>query len=68
MGRHDYGGASQQCRTSGQSPECRLARVHTLGAAEAHNLGKASALDPMLVQQVIAEGVGSSRMWRFVVR
>lgn len=40
-----------------------LVTVHTLAAAEAHNLGAASGLDPELVQQVIAEGVGSSRMW-----
>ena len=40
-----------------------LVTVHTLAAAEAHNLGSASGLDPALVQEVIAEGVGSSRMW-----
>ncbi len=40
-----------------------LVTVHTLAAAEAHNLGAASGLDPMLVQQVISEGVASSRMW-----
>ncbi len=40
-----------------------LVTVHTLAAAEAHNLGAAAGMDPALVQQVIAEGVGSSRMW-----
>lgn len=40
-----------------------LVTVHTLAAAEAHILGAASGLDPVLVQRVIAEGVGSSRMW-----
>ena len=40
-----------------------LVTVHTLAAAEAHNLGVASGLDPALVQEVIAQGVGSSRMW-----
>lgn len=40
-----------------------LVTVHTLAAAEAHNLAAAAGMDPALVQQVIAEGVGSSRMW-----
>lgn len=40
-----------------------LVTVNTLAAAEAHNLGAASGLDPSLVQEVISEGVGSSRMW-----
>ncbi len=40
-----------------------LVTVHTLAAAEAHNLAAAAGMDPDLVQQVIAEGVGSSRMW-----
>ena len=40
-----------------------LVTVHTLAAAEAHSLGAASGLDPALVQEVIAQGVGSSRMW-----
>lgn len=40
-----------------------LVTVHTLAAAEAHNLAAAAGLDPALVQQVISEGVGSSRMW-----
>lgn len=40
-----------------------LVTVHTLAAAEAHNLAAAAGMDPALVQEVIAEGVGSSRMW-----
>jgi putative dehydrogenase len=40
-----------------------LVTVHTLAAAEAHNLAAAAGMDPELVQHVIAEGVGSSRMW-----
>lgn len=40
-----------------------LVTVHTLAAAEAHNLAEASGLDPSLVQEVISEGVASSRMW-----
>lgn len=40
-----------------------LVAVHTAAAAEAHSLGAAAGLDPEMVQQVIADGVGSSRMW-----
>lgn len=40
-----------------------LVTVNTLAAAEAHNLAAAAGMDPALVQQVISEGVGSSRMW-----
>ncbi|MGI9649396.1 MAG: NAD(P)-dependent oxidoreductase [Acidimicrobiia bacterium] len=40
-----------------------LVSVHTVAAAEAHNLGAASGIDAALVQEVIAEGVASSRMW-----
>lgn len=40
-----------------------LVTVHTAAAAEAHALAAASGIDPRLVQDVIAEGVGSSRMW-----
>lgn len=40
-----------------------LVAVHTAAAAEAHSLGAAAGLDPDVVQQVIADGVGSSRMW-----
>lgn len=40
-----------------------LVAVHTLAAAEAHQLGSACGLDPELVQEVIAAGVGSSAMF-----
>ena len=40
-----------------------LVAVHTLAAAEAHRLGSACGLDPDLVQEVIAAGVGSSAMF-----
>jgi putative dehydrogenase len=40
-----------------------LVTLHTVAAAEAHNLAAAAGMDPALVQQVIAEGVGSSPMW-----
>ena len=40
-----------------------LVAVHTLAAAEAHQLAGASGLDPELVQEVIAAGVGSSAMF-----
>jgi 3-hydroxyisobutyrate dehydrogenase-like beta-hydroxyacid dehydrogenase len=40
-----------------------LVAVHTLAAAEAHRLGAASGLDPDVVQEVIAAGAGSSRMF-----
>ena len=40
-----------------------LVAVHTAAAAEAHSLGAAAGLDPAVVQEVIADGVGSSRMW-----
>lgn len=40
-----------------------LVAVHTLSSAEAHALGIAAGMDPALVQEVIADGVGSSRMF-----
>lgn len=40
-----------------------LVAVHTLSAAEAHTLGAAAGMDPEMVQRVIADGVGSSRMF-----
>ena len=40
-----------------------LVAVHTLAAAEAHQLGSACGLDSELVQEVIAAGVGSSAMF-----
>lgn len=40
-----------------------LVAVHTLAAAEAHQLGSACGLDPDVVQEVIAAGVGSSAMF-----
>lgn len=40
-----------------------LVSVHTLAAAEAHALGSAAGLDPGVVQEVIAAGVGSSRLF-----
>jgi 3-hydroxyisobutyrate dehydrogenase-like beta-hydroxyacid dehydrogenase len=39
-----------------------LVTVHNLVAAEAHVLGIAAGLDPALVQQVMSDGVGASRM------
>ncbi|MGZ5384158.1 MAG: NAD(P)-dependent oxidoreductase [Acidimicrobiia bacterium] len=39
-----------------------LVTVHNLAAAEAHVLGIAAGLDPGLVQQVMSDGVGASRM------
>ncbi len=40
-----------------------LVAIHTLAAAEAHQLGSACGLGPELVQEVIAAGVGSSAMF-----
>lgn len=40
-----------------------LVAVHTLSAAEAHTLGSAAGMDPGLIQRVISDGVGSSRMF-----
>lgn len=40
-----------------------LVAVHTLSAAEAHTLGAAAGMDPGLIQRVISDGVGSSRMF-----
>ena len=40
-----------------------LVAIHTLAAAEAHQLGSACGLEPDLVQEVIAAGVGSSAMF-----
>ncbi len=40
-----------------------LVAVHSLSTAEAHTLGRAAGLDPHVVQAVISDGVGSSRMF-----
>jgi L-threonate 2-dehydrogenase len=40
-----------------------LVAVHTLSSAEAHVLGLTAGMDPEVVQRVIADGVGSSRMF-----
>jgi putative dehydrogenase len=40
-----------------------LVTIHNLAAAEAHVLGMAAGLDPALVQQVMSDGVGASRMF-----
>lgn len=40
-----------------------LVAIHTLAAAEAHVLGLASGLDPEVVQEVMEDGVGSSKMF-----
>ena len=40
-----------------------LVAVNTVAAAEAHALGAAAGLDPSVTQEVIAAGVGSSRMF-----
>jgi 3-hydroxyisobutyrate dehydrogenase-like beta-hydroxyacid dehydrogenase len=40
-----------------------LVSVHTLAAAEAHTLGLAAGMDPNVVQEVIADGVGRSAMF-----
>ena len=40
-----------------------LVSVHTLAAAEAHTLGLAAGMDPAVVQEVIADGVGRSAMF-----
>jgi 3-hydroxyisobutyrate dehydrogenase-like beta-hydroxyacid dehydrogenase len=42
-----------------------LVSVHTLAAAEAHTLGLAAGMDPAVVQEVIADGVGRSAMFEF---
>ncbi|MDP9493859.1 MAG: NAD-binding protein [Actinomycetota bacterium] len=39
-----------------------LVAVHNLAAAEAHALGIAAGLDPTLVQQLMTDGVGSSKI------
>lgn len=39
-----------------------LVAVHTLAAAEAHALGKAAGMTPSEVQEVMEDGVGSSKM------
>jgi len=39
-----------------------LVAVHNLATAEAHALGIAAGLDPALVQQVMTDGVGSSKI------
>ncbi len=40
-----------------------LVAIHNLSSAEAHALGLAAGMDPDVVQQVIADGVGSSRIF-----
>lgn len=40
-----------------------LVAVHNLATAEAHALGIAAGLDPALVQEVISDGVGASRIF-----
>jgi len=39
-----------------------LVAIHNLSSAEAHALGIAAGMDPQVVQEVIADGVGSSRI------
>lgn len=40
-----------------------LVVAHSLAAAEAHELGLAAGLDPTMMQRVVADGVGSSKMF-----
>ncbi len=40
-----------------------LVVAHSLAAAEAHQLGLAAGLDPSMVQRVVEDGVGSSKMF-----
>ena len=40
-----------------------LVAVHNLAAAEAHALGIAAGMDPALVQKVMSDGVGSSKIF-----
>lgn len=40
-----------------------LVAVHTLSSAEAHALGIAAGMDPALVQRVMSDGVGASKMF-----
>lgn len=40
-----------------------LVVIHNLSSAEAHALGIAAGMDPDVVQEVIADGVGSSRIF-----
>jgi 3-hydroxyisobutyrate dehydrogenase-like beta-hydroxyacid dehydrogenase len=40
-----------------------LVAVHGLAAAEAHSLGIAAGLDPAVVQEVMEDGVGSSKIF-----
>lgn len=40
-----------------------LVAIHNLSSAEAHALGIAAGMDPETVQEVIADGVGSSRIF-----
>ncbi len=40
-----------------------LVAVHNLSAAEAHALGIAAGMDPALVQRVMSDGVGSSKIF-----
>ncbi len=40
-----------------------LVVAHSLAAAEAHELGLAAGLDPTMMQRVVEDGVGSSKMF-----
>lgn len=40
-----------------------LVAIHNLSTAEAHAMGLAAGMDPDVVQEVIADGVGSSRIF-----
>lgn len=40
-----------------------LVAIHNLSSAEAHAMGLAAGMDPAVVQEVIADGVGSSRIF-----
>jgi len=40
-----------------------LVAVHNLVTAEAHALGLAAGLDPQVVQEVMSDGIGASKIW-----
>ena len=40
-----------------------LVAVHNLATAEAHALGLAAGLDPQVVQDVMSDGIGASKIW-----
>jgi 3-hydroxyisobutyrate dehydrogenase-like beta-hydroxyacid dehydrogenase len=40
-----------------------LVAVHNLVTAEAHALGLAAGLDPQVVQDVMSDGIGASKIW-----